>query len=56
MEGAVFCTDWGQRLVLVTGNATQPDAEASSSPSPSGGVSLELTNAGSNRVRVVTLQ
>lgn len=53
IEGAVFCTDCGQRLVPAAENMAQPAAEDSPSPSPSGCVSLELTNAGSNKVRVI---
>lgn len=53
IEGAVFCTNCGQRLVPVAENTAQPTAEAGSSPSPSGSVSLELTNAGYNKVYVI---
>lgn len=53
IDGAVFCTNCGQRLVPAAENIAQPAAEVGSSSSPFGGVSLELTNAGSNRVRVV---
>lgn len=53
MEGDVFCANCGQRLVLVAENTAQPAAVSASSPSPSGGVSLELTNVGYNKVRVI---
>lgn len=53
IEGAVFCTNCGQRLVSAVENMAQPAAEASPSPSSSGGVSLELTNVGYNMVSVI---
>ena len=53
MEGAVFCTNCGQRLVPAAENIAQSVTEAGSSPSPSGGISLELTNVGYEKVKVI---
>lgn len=53
MEGAVFCINCGQRLIPAAENAAQPAAEASPPPSPSNGVSLELTDVGYNKVIVI---